>query len=64
MGQYGIGEDEVRLTAMAPHSKKAALLSGKVDYINGFINGDYLAVRLEDSTILEKYYTNEYIEWR
>lgn len=51
LGQYGIGENEVQLIAMAPHSKKAALLSRKVDYINGFVNGDYLAVRLEDSTI-------------
>ncbi len=51
LGQYGISENEVQLIAMAPHSKKAALLSRKVDYINGFVNGDYLAVRLEDSTI-------------
>ena len=51
LSQHGIGEDQLQLTAMAPHSKKAALLSGQVDYINGFINGDYLAVRLEDATI-------------
>ena len=51
LGKYGIGENEVQLIAMAPHSKKAALLSRKVDYINGFVNGDYLAVRSEDPTI-------------
>ena len=46
LGRYRIAEDEVRLTAMAPHSEKAVLLIGKVHYIKGFINGDCLAVRL------------------
>ena len=51
LAQYEIGEDEVQLTAMAPSAKKAALLGGKVDFINGFINGDYQSVRLEDPTL-------------
>jgi NitT/TauT family transport system substrate-binding protein len=51
LGKYGIRQDEVNLAAMDPHSKHAALLGKNVDYINGYILGDYLSVMLEDPSI-------------
>ena len=51
LAKHGIGRDEVNLTTMDPHSKHAALLGKKVDYINGFMLGDYVSVVLQDPSI-------------
>ena len=48
LSQHGIDENQVNLTAMAPRSKQAALLGKKVDYINGYIFGDYLSAVQKD----------------
>ena len=48
LGQHGIDENQINLTAMAPHSKQAALLGKKVDYINGYLFGDYISAVLKD----------------
>ena len=47
LSQHGIDENQVNLTAMAPRSKQAALLGKKVDYINGYVFGDYLSALLK-----------------
>ncbi len=45
--QHNISANQLSLTTMAPRSKRAALLGKKVDYINGYISGDYLSVVLK-----------------
>ena len=45
--QHNISINQLNLTIMAPRSKQAALLGKKVDYINGYISGDYLSVVLK-----------------